>query len=446
MTPGTDDGLDPAPGVEALRSGSHRRFASFRDWAQRVNLERKLALVLLAGAVTSGTVTLVAMTGNLPVAVDPWTVVLLLNLDLILLLGLIAIIARRLVILWGEHRKGLAGIHLHVRLVALFSLIAVTPTIVVATFSVLLFDYGLQGWFSQRVSTAVKESFAVARAYLEEHLETISADALGIAQALNRQSVTLALNPKRVNQVLGAQAGLRSVSEAVVFDRSGRILGTAGYSLLIEFNPEIPDWALKRADEGEVVILTTEQDDRVRALLRLDAFSNAYLYVGRLIEPRVLGHIDRTENAVRLYEELEGKRSDLQITFALIFVVVALMLLLAAVWVGLAFANHLSRPIGQVVAAAERVRAGDLTARVAEHESSEEVGVLALAFNRMTTELEAQRRELLGATNPAEAAEGTLRQRFGTDIQCNGFHGSDAPETAAFEIGYLFRQLEICPS
>ena len=407
MSPGTDEGGHPDTGVETLRSGSHGFFASFRDWAQRVNLERKLALVLLVGAVASGTVTLVAMTGNLPVAVDPWTVLFLLNLDLILLLGLSAIIARRLVILWGQHRKGLAGTHLHVRLVALFSLIAVTPTIVVATFSVLLFDFGLQGWFSDRVSTAVKESFAVARAYLEEHRETIGADALGIAQALNRQSVTLALNPRQVNQALAAQAGLRSVSEAVVFDRSGRILGTAGYSLLLEFNPEIPDWALQRADEGEVVILTTEQDDRVRALLRLDAFSNTYLYVGRLIEPRVLGHIDRTENAARLYEELEGKRSDLQVTFALIFVVVALMLLLAAIWVGLAFANHLSRPIGQVVAAAERVRAGDLTARVAEHESSEEVGVLSLAFNRMTSELEAQRGELLEANRELD-----LRTRF----------------------------------
>ncbi|MFQ5773180.1 MAG: ATP-binding protein [Kiloniellaceae bacterium] len=362
-----------------------------------MNLERTLAIAFLIGAVVAGAVTFMAMTGHLPVAVDPWSVLLLLNLDLILLLGLSALIVRRLVILWAAHRRGLAGAHLHVRLAALFSLVSVTPTIVIATFSVLLFDFGLQGWFSDRVRTAVEASFAVAQSYLEEHRQTISTDALAVAQELNRQGVSLALNPQLASRVLAAQVGARSLSEALVFDRSGRVLGMAGYSLLLEFDPEIPEWALKRAEEGEVVILTADTEDRVRALVRLDGFADAFLYIGRMIDPRVLGHIDRTENAVKLYEELEGKRSDLQVTFALIFVVVALMLLLAAVWVGLAFATHLSRPIGKLIAAADRVGSGDLKARVDEQENLGEIGSLARAFNRMTGELDSQRHELLEA-------------------------------------------------
>ncbi len=374
--------------------GRYRRIAA---WAHRVNLERKLAIVLLVATVTAGTVTFAAMTGNLPRALDPWSILLLLNLDLILLLGLSALIARRLVILWAEHKKGLAGAHLHVRLVALFSLVAVTPTIVVATFSVLLFDFGLQGWFSDRVRTAVKESLAVAQAYLDEHRQSISSDALAMAQDLNREGVSLALNPYRFNQMLSAQVRVRSLTEAIVFDGAGRVLGRAGYSLLLDFDPQIPDWAMKQAQNGEVVILTAETEDRVRALLHLGGFTNAYLYVGRLVDPRVLAHIDTTDNAVRLYEELEGKRSDLQITFALIFVVVALMLLLAAVWVGLAFANNLTRPIGRLIVAAERVGSGDLAARVEAHDSADEIGTLAQAFNRMTGELQSQQKELLQA-------------------------------------------------
>ncbi len=366
-------------------------------WAERVNLERKLAIALMLGAVASGTVTFAAMTGHFPVVVDPWVLLLLLNLDLVLLLSLSALIARRLVILWAEHRKGLAGARLHVRLAALFSIVAVTPTIVIATFSVLLFNFGLQGWFSDRVSTAVKESFAVAQAYLEEHRQSITSDALAMAQDLNREGVSLALNPEQFNDVLNRQVGVRSLAEAVVFDGEGRVIGRAGYSLLLEFDPQIPDWALERAQAGEVVILTAQTDDRVRALLRLDGFSDAYLYVGRLIEPRVLAHIDQTENAVKLYEELEGKRSDLQLTFALIFVVVSLMLLLAAIWVGLAFANHLSRPIGLVVDAAQKVGGGDLTARVVTQGTADEVGILARAFNRMTRRLQSQHRDLLKA-------------------------------------------------
>ena len=316
-------GETPAPPASALtRLGL---------WAQRVGLERKLAIAFLITGVVSGTVTFMAMTGNFRVAADPWSLLLLLNLDLVILLVLGVLIARRLVILWTARKRGLAGSQLHARLVALFGLVAVTPTIVVAVFSVLLFDFGLQGWFSDRVRTAVEASFAVAQAYLAEHRRTIETDALAVAQALDREGVSLALNPDRFNQVLARQVGERSLAEALVFDRSGRIVGRAGFSLLLDFDPEIPDWAMRRANEGEVVIITAETDDRVRALLKLQGFTNSYLYVGRLVDPLVLAHIDRTQNAAKLYQELEGKRSDLQITFALIFAVVALLLLLAAV-------------------------------------------------------------------------------------------------------------------
>ena len=370
-------------------------FARIAAWAQRVNLERKLAIGFLIATVGAGMVTFAAMTGYLPRLGNPWTILLLLNLDLILLLGLSVLVARRLVILWVAHKRGLAGAHLHARLVGLFSLVAVTPTIVVATFSFMLFDFGLQGWFSERVSTAVKSSFAVAQAYLQEHRESINSDALSMAQALNRQGVSLALNPQRLNQFLEAHVGVRSLTEAMVFDGSGRVIGRAGFSLLLDFDPQIPDWAMRRAQGGEVVILTAETEDRVRALLRLDGFTNAYLYVGRLIDPRVLNHIDTTENAAKLYIELEGQRSDLQITFALIFVVVALMLLLAAIWVGLAFANRLTHPIGQLIAAVQKVGSGDLSARVDTTDGPDEIGVLSEAFNNMTGELGSQRHELL---------------------------------------------------
>ena len=370
-------------------------YGRFAVWAHRVNLERKLAFAFLVSGVACGTVTFLAMTGKIHYARDPVSLLLLLNVDLVLLLGLSAFIVRRLVILWAAHKRGLAGAQLHVRLVALFSLVAVAPAIVIATFSVILFDFGLQGWFSDRVRTAVEESFAVAQAYLDEHRQTISADVRAVAQDLNRQGVSLTLNPDLFNTVLAEQLSARSLTEAIVFDRSGRVIGKAGYSLLLDFDLNIPDWAMKRADRGEAVILTADTEDRVRALLRLDGFPNTYLYVGRLIDPRVLAHIDRTENAVKLYEELEGKRSDLQITFALIFGVVALLLLLAAVWVGLSFANRLSRPIGRLIEAARRVGAGDLGARVVEDENAAEISQLAHAFNQMTGELDSQRRELL---------------------------------------------------
>jgi two-component system nitrogen regulation sensor histidine kinase NtrY len=364
---------------------------------RRVRLERKLAVALLIAAVTSGVTTFAAMTGKLPGKVEPWVILSLINLDMVLLLGLAGLIIRRLVILYMARRRGAAGARLHVRLVGLFSLVAITPTIIVALFSVILFDFGLQGWFSKHVSTAVKESFAVAQAYLEEHRQTISADVLAMAQDLNRGGPVLLSNAPRFNQYVAAQASIRSLTEAVVFDGSGRILARAGFSLLLDFDPRIPDWALGRARGGEVVILTADTEDRVRALVRLDGFTDTFLYVGRLVDPRVLGHMDKTRAAAQVYEDLEGKRADLQISFALIFAVVALLLLLAAIWAGLDFANYLTGPIGRLIAAADRVGAGDLSARVELGESRDEIGSLSRSFNRMTGKLESQQGQLLDA-------------------------------------------------
>ena len=366
-------------------------------WADRVHLERKLAVLLVVGGVSSGIATFAGMTNNLPGLADPTTILLLLNADLIFLLGIGALIARRMVLVWLARRRGLAGAKLHARLVGLFSLVAVAPAIVLAVFSVLFFNYGLQGWFSDRVSTAITESLAVAEAYLEEHRRTINADVLAMAKQLNRGGEELLYNQQHFQRALAAQASMRSLTEAVVFNGDGQIIARAGISLLMQFDPEIPAWAMHRAREGEVVTLTSQTDDRVRALVRLETPREAYLYVGRMIDPKVLEHMDKTKGAVRLYESLEGKRTDLQITFALIFMVVALLLLLAAVWVGLAFANQLTKPIGDLIMATEQVRGGELQARAPSPGTSDELESLTRAFNRMTGQLESQQHDLIEA-------------------------------------------------
>ncbi len=365
-------------------------------WAHKVHLERKLAISLLVVGLVSGVSTISVLARHDTAASDPLVIVLLLNLDLIILLGLGALVARRLVILWVERRRGRAGSRLHIRLVALFSLLAVIPTIVVVLFSMVVFNLGLQSWFSERVGTAVGQSFAVAQAYLKEHRHAISSDALAMANDFNREGPLLIYNQPRFKQVIAAQLALRSLTEAIVFDDTGRVLAEAGYDLMLQYNPEIPDWALQKANAGEVALLDSD-GDRVRALVKLNTYVDTYLVVGRFIDPRVLAHIERTEGAVQLYEDLEGRRSGIQITFALIFAVVALLILLAAVWVGLASANQLSRPIGSLIAAAESVRRGNLTTRVNEPERDDELASLSRAFNRMTDELGSQRRELLQA-------------------------------------------------
>lgn len=374
-----------------------RLFLRSSIWARRVGLGRKLAYALTAAAIASGIATYAAITESGPLGgSDPTTVIILLNLDLVLMLLLGAFVARRIVGVWTERRSGAAGARLHVRLVVLFSVVAVTPTIMMAIFSVLFFNVGVQAWFSERVRTALQESQAVAKAYLEEHQQIIGGDALAMANDINRAGLR---SPARLNQLVATQAAIRALPEAVVFDEAGRILARSGFAFSMELSVEqIPIWAFEKARGGEVAVLTTENDDRVRALVKLEDITgeDAYLFVGRFVDPKVIGHMERTSEASAEYKRLEGQRSGLEITFSLIFAVVALMLLLAAVWVGLTLATQLARPIIGLIDAAERVRAGDLSARVNEH-AADEIGSLARAFNRMTNQLGEQRQELMDA-------------------------------------------------
>jgi two-component system nitrogen regulation sensor histidine kinase NtrY len=394
--------IDDTAAVQKTAGRWRRAWTRFRGWALRVHFERYLAIALTVAAVSAGVATFGAMTDSLPGAVDAWGLLLLLNLDLVLLLTLGALISRRLVYLWIASKRGKAGARLHARLVALFSMLAVTPSIIIAIFSVALFDLGLQGWFSERVRTAVGESVAVAEAYLDEHREVIKADVLAMAQDLSRRGPAARFNPSQFNALVQTQAALRALTEAVVFDGSGRMLARAGFSRLLSFQPQVPQWALDQAREGKVVILTAGTEDRVQALVLLDRSNDVFLYVGRPVDSRVLGHMDRSRGAAQLYEEMEGKRSDLQIRFAMVFLVVALLLLLAAVWVGLSFANQLSRPIGQLIGAAERVGAGDLAAKVEEDPGRDEISSLLRAFNSMTGKLESQQLELLEANQQSD--------------------------------------------
>ena len=376
---------------EQSREQSLRRL---RIWWRRSKLNRTLTYVLVAAAVASGLATLATMaSASEP---DPDTVLILLYLDVILLLLLGVVVARRLVSVWAERRRGLAGSRLHVRLALLFSLVSVTPAILVAVFAGLFLNLGIQSWFSERVGTAIEESSAVASAYLHEHQQSIRADAAAVAIDLNRNAAALVSSQERFNQFLTAQASLRSLPEAIVVDSGGRVIARTALSLSLSFNL-FPPSALELANQGEIAVITYQQDDRVRAMVRLNRMVDAYLLVGRFVDSRVLERTERVERAVSDYKRLEKRREDIQITFVMIFVVVALLLLLVSIWFGLTLATQLARPISNLIGAAERVRKGDLSVRVDITDAPDEIGALSRGFNRMTSQLQSQQQGLIEA-------------------------------------------------
>ncbi len=380
----------------------------FAIWSIRTRLRDKMVIALIIASVASGLATYAAMTRSPFFGNDPTTIMILSLLDLLFLVLLGTVVTHRLYKVWRRRHRNLAGSKLQIRMISVFTLLAVAPAMLVAMFAAAFFYFGVETWFSNHVRTSLNESLEVAQAYLEEHKQVLRADAMAMGNDLNRQAALFSQDPVRFTEAVSAQAYLRNLTEVIVFDGSGKILARSGLTFALTFEP-ITDDMRARAQKGDVVLVVSDNDDRVRALIRLDHFVDTYLFVGRPVEPKVLAHMAATQSAVNEYKQLEGKRSGLQVIIGLIFVVVALLLLLAAVWFGLNFAMRLTRPIGDLIGATNRVRGGDLSARVSEatQDSDDEIELLGRAFNRMTSQLEAQRSDLIDANRQLD-----FRRRF----------------------------------
>ena len=224
--------MESQQGPKTLQSNA--LLDQLRNFLGRLLLSRRLAFIIAAMAVISGMATFGLFTGT-PTGTgtsNAQEVLYLLYADLVILLLLGVIIAQRVVAMWAQRRRGMAGSALHVRLVVMFSLLTVTPAILVAVFAALFLNFGIDSWFSSRVRTAVDASQAVANAYLEEHIHNIRADALAVANDLNRDASRLSASPDRMARALTTQAGVRGLTEALMMGPNGEILARSAYSVL----------------------------------------------------------------------------------------------------------------------------------------------------------------------------------------------------------------------
>jgi two-component system nitrogen regulation sensor histidine kinase NtrY len=373
-------------------SSAYRAFAA--SWLGRVGLSNALALTLAALALLAGSATYAVLSESSPLAADPETVATLIAADLTLLALLAVVVSWRIVVLLRARAQGLAGARLHLKLVLTFSLLAVFPAVIVAGLSAVFFFAGVQTWFSSSVSAAVKESRAVAEAAMEAHQRTIIAEVLTIGATLNREVGWIGSNENRLEEVLNSELRTRELVDALVFDGSGRVLARSSFGFSLGFEA-VRDVDLERARGGDIVVMSDDGQSRVRALVRLDRYVDAYLMVSRLTDPALLGHVQRSQEAAQTYTAYEERRVELQRGVMLIFVIVALVLLLGAILLGLNVANQLIRPISALISASDRVRGGDLTVRVPMSDRTNELGTLIRSFNRMTNQLQTQRRELI---------------------------------------------------
>ncbi|WP_040606593.1 sensor histidine kinase NtrY-like, partial [Oceanicola sp. S124] len=330
---------------------------------------------------------------------------LILLADFVYVTVVAALVAQRVARMVAARRAQSAGSRLHLRLTGTFTLMALIPTVSVAIFAALTINIGLEGWFSDRVRQVVGTSLAAARAYEDEHRQDLTNDARLLADALDStRDVNFFVGDGELRQVLtSGQAQIqRGLKEAYVIDGAGEIRARGERSYLFDYEePSRSDF--DKARGAGVSIIEDWDNNEFRALVPLKRFPDRLLYVSREVDGEILNLLDDTQETVRLYQQLESERGRVLFEFALLYLGFAVILILAAIWLGLWFAERLSRPVGRLTSAAQQVGAGDLDVRVHEEAGNDEFALLSRYFNHMTRELKRQREELLKNTAQIEA-------------------------------------------
>nr|WP_281501913.1 PAS domain-containing sensor histidine kinase [Aliiroseovarius sp. F20344] len=339
----------------------------------------------------------------------------------------------------AARRKESAGSRLHLRLTGVFAVIALSPTILVAVFAMLTLNMGLEGWFSDRVRTVVGNSRAAAEAYKQESRDGLVQDARAIAAflELQRQSQLLFTDAELGQFLKQAQERIqRGLREAYVVSGDGTIRVRGARSYLFDYEEPTPE-QFSKAAAGEAVVIEDWAINEFRVLIQLKEFNDHYILLTRDVNGDILDLADETQEAARVYNQLESQRGQRLFQFGLIYLGFAAILILAAIWMGMWFAERLSRPVGRLASAAQRVGAGDLDVRVIEEEGDDEISMLGRYFNQMTSRLKGQRDRLLENTEQIE------RRRRLFDSVLSSVTGGVIGLNADGQVAFLNRAAEL---
>ncbi len=347
----------------------------------------------------------VTATDRPDVPLSPTVTTLLLGANLVAFMSLMVLVARRVAIQRAAQSELGGKARLHLRLVAFFSMIATVPTLLVVIFASILFQIGTEFWFSDKARVVLRSSESVAQAYVKESKERLLGDTLATAGDLRGALSATTVDDPRFAPFFAQQVVYRGLSEAAIItvDRSGtpQLIAFAN----LDKRPlakRLPTATLQFLASGQPRI-TAEAGDRIEGTILLDAASRTYLYISRQSDRDVLAQAARARSALGDYVATIDRAKALQIRFNILLMVMALAILGIAIWVAMTVADRLVRPVNALVAAARRVAAGDLGARVEIVPTPDEIGTLGSAFNRMTRKLSEQTGALVAANSQLES-------------------------------------------
>jgi len=332
----------------------------------------------------------------------------LLIIDIFLLLIFFTLIFKNFYRFYYTGKKNKTGSQTNLKYISVFSLFTVIPSLVVAIFSLFLFNFGIQNYFDKQITKAVNNSFDVAKNYLEENQENVLSDVILMSVGLNRASIFYYSNPSRFKQIMRSEKALRRIDDVYLIDGLGNVLLSDVRDITEEFI--IPsDENYDQALEGKPVFITGSLENKTAVMTKLSSLVDTYLYISRNIDPEILRYLNETEQAVSFYYSVENSQTGIKVTFAIIYIIVVTLLLFLSTSIAITFASKLTKPIINLIGASDSISKGALDVKVPELETDEEFKQLNKNFNQMIERLKEQQDKLL-ITERYEAWESVARK------------------------------------
>ena len=385
------DAMSPAASDEAVVVKVTDRRASFA----------LPGLILAGGALLCAIATLLMLLGLTPIAPTSSVVFTSVVINGLFVLGLIALIAREVARLMKARSRGRAAARLHIRIVALFSIVAITPAILVAIVASLTLNVGLDRWFGVRTQQIISSSQNVAQAYLMENASYLQGQTVSMANDLERNRSLYSLDRTGFSDLMTRQARGRGLLGAFLVRRDGSAMVQADIKTERPL-PAIPKDALDASANGQPTLIPPGVTNLVGAVIKLDEIPGAFLYTVRAVDPRVMNAMRMVEDNTAEYKAMEEGRMSLQIAFAVLYIGFALIVLLAAIWTAIAIADRIVRPIRLLISAADNVASGNMNVLVPVRSADGDVGSLSRTFNKMISEIRTQRDEILEAKDEVD--------------------------------------------
>ncbi|MEC7168946.1 MAG: ATP-binding protein [Pseudomonadota bacterium] len=355
-----------------------------------------------------GIITFLTFIGEGFIELNDKNLQILLIIDIIVLIIFFYLIFKNIYKFYLAGKKNRAGSQTNIKYVSLFSLFTFIPSLLVAVFSLIIFNFGIQNYFDKQITKAVNNSYDVAKNYLIENKENVLSDVILMSVGINRAASIFYNNPERFKRIVVSEKLLRRVDDVYLIDSTGSVIfsdiSNPDDQFIIPSDEEF-DESLK----GNAVFVSRDLKDKTSVMLKLNSLVDTYLLISRNIDPKILTYLRETEQAVNFYYTVENSQTGIKITFAIIYVIVVTLVLFLSIIIAISLARRLTKPIINLISASDNISKGNFNSKVPNIEVDEEFKMLNKNFNNMIERLKKQQDKLLAAER-YEAWESVARK------------------------------------